>query len=65
MVPPDLQIDLVANQPRMVEERISSFMREFGIAIVAVIMVTMLLLPFRWRWWRRWRFRSRFRSRSH
>ena len=47
MVPPDLQIDLVANQPRMVEERISSFMREFGIAIVAVIMVTMLLLPFR------------------
>jgi len=46
LLPPDLQIDLVADQPRMVEERISSFMREFGIAIVAVIAVTMLLLPF-------------------
>jgi multidrug efflux pump subunit AcrB len=47
LLPPDLKVDLVANQPRMVKERISSFMREFGIAIVAVILVTMLLLPFR------------------
>lgn len=47
LLPPDLKLDLVANQPRMVKERISSFMREFGIAIVSVILVTMLLLPFR------------------
>ena len=47
LLPPDLKVDLVANQPRMVKERISSFMREFGIAIVSVILVTMLLLPFR------------------
>lgn len=46
LLPPDLKVDLVANQPRMVKERISSFMREFGIAIVSVILVTMLLLPF-------------------
>jgi multidrug efflux pump subunit AcrB len=46
LLPPDLKVDLVANQPHMVKERISSFMREFGIAIVSVILVTMLLLPF-------------------
>lgn len=47
LLPPDLRIDLVANQPAMVDKRISSFMREFGIAITAVILVTMLLLPLR------------------
>ena len=46
LLPPDLKVDLVANQPGMVKARISSFMREFGIAIVSVILVTMLLLPF-------------------
>ena len=46
LLPPDLQLDMLANQPHMVQERISSFMREFGIAIIAVIAVTMLLLPF-------------------
>src|SRR3712207_5792784 len=45
--PPDLTMTLVANQPRVVEERISHFNREFLIAIVAVILVTMLLLPWR------------------
>lgn len=47
LLPPDLRIDFVADQPRMVQKRISSFMREFSIAIVSVILVTMLLLPFR------------------
>jgi multidrug efflux pump subunit AcrB/outer membrane protein TolC len=46
-LPPDVKLDLVADQPRVVSERINNFFREFGIAIVAVILVTMLLLPLR------------------
>jgi multidrug efflux pump subunit AcrB/outer membrane protein TolC len=45
--PPDLEVTLVADQPRVVEERISHFNGEFFIAIVAVILVTVLLLPWR------------------
>ncbi|HTY64573.1 MAG TPA: efflux RND transporter permease subunit, partial [Acidobacteriota bacterium] len=45
-LPPDIRVDFVADQPRMVHERISHFIREFGIAIIAVILVTILLLPF-------------------
>ena len=47
LLPPDLKIDVVANQPLMVQNRIRSFLKEFGIAIGSVILVTMLLLPFR------------------
>ena len=46
-LPPEMKLDLVADQPRVVSERIMDFFREFGIAIVAVILVTMLLLPMR------------------
>ncbi len=46
-LPPEVKLDLVADQPRIVSERIGDFFREFGIAIVAVILVTMLLLPLR------------------
>jgi multidrug efflux pump subunit AcrB/outer membrane protein TolC len=46
-LPPDLRLDLIADQPAVVEDRISHFTREFGIAILAVILVTVLLLPFR------------------
>ena len=46
-LPPDLQLDLLADQPKVVEERISDFIREFGIAILSVILVTAVLLPFR------------------
>ncbi|WP_321470448.1 efflux RND transporter permease subunit [uncultured Paludibaculum sp.] len=46
-LPPDLKVDIVADQPLVVEERISHFIREFGIAIGSVILVTILLLPFR------------------
>lgn len=46
-LPPDLKVDIVADQPKVVEERISHFIREFGIAIGSVILVTILLLPFR------------------
>lgn len=46
-LPPDVKLDLVADQPGVVSQRILDFFREFGIAIVAVILVTMLLLPLR------------------
>jgi multidrug efflux pump subunit AcrB/outer membrane protein TolC len=46
-LPPDVKLDLVADQPRVVSDRIADFFREFGIAIVAVILITMLLLPLR------------------
>jgi multidrug efflux pump subunit AcrB/outer membrane protein TolC len=46
-LPPDVRLDLIANQPRVVADRIGDFFREFGIAIVAVILITMLLLPMR------------------
>lgn len=46
-LPPDLVIDFVADQPRVVERRVAVFLREFGIAIGAVILVTVVLLPFR------------------
>ena len=46
-LPPEVKLDLVADQSRVVSERINDFFREFGIAIVAVILVTMLLLPMR------------------
>jgi len=47
LLPPDVKLDLVADQPRVVGERVGDFFREFGIAIIAVILVTMLLLPMR------------------
>lgn len=47
LLPPDLEMTLIANQPGVVETRISNFIREFGIAIGAVILVTMFLLPMR------------------
>ena len=46
-LPPDVKLDLVAEQSKVVSQRINDFFREFGIAIVAVILVTMLLLPLR------------------
>lgn len=47
LLPPDVQIDLVADQPGMVKERIASLSHEFLIAIIAVIVVIILLLPMR------------------
>jgi len=47
LLPPDLKIDFVADQPTVVAERVKHFIREFGIAILSVILVTMVLLPFR------------------
>ena len=47
LLPPDLKIDMVADQPTVVADRVKHFIREFGIAIASVILVTMVLLPFR------------------
>jgi multidrug efflux pump subunit AcrB/outer membrane protein TolC len=47
LLPPDLKIDFVADQPAVVADRVRDFIREFGIAIASVILVTMVLLPFR------------------
>jgi multidrug efflux pump subunit AcrB/outer membrane protein TolC len=47
LLPPDLQVDLIADQPSMVRERIAKLGHEFMLAIAAVILVTIVLLPFR------------------
>lgn len=47
LLPPDIRVDLIANQPAVVESRISSLKHEFLLAIVSVILVTIILLPIR------------------
>jgi multidrug efflux pump subunit AcrB len=47
ILPPDIHLDLVANQPAVVKERIASLGDEFLLAIGAVILVTIILLPLR------------------
>ncbi|MBE9462108.1 efflux RND transporter permease subunit [Dyadobacter sp. UP-52] len=45
--PEDVKVTTIVDQPKVVGDSISHFMVEFGIAIMAVIMVVMFLLPFR------------------
>lgn len=45
--PPDIKMKTIVNQPEVVDESISHFMKEFGLAIGSVVLVVMLLLPFR------------------
>jgi multidrug efflux pump subunit AcrB len=45
--PPDIKMNTIVNQPEVVGESISHFMVEFGMAIGSVVLVVMLLLPFR------------------
>ncbi len=47
LLPPDVQLDLVANQPDVVKERITNLSHEFLLAIASVVLVTILLLPLR------------------
>lgn len=47
MLPPDLKLDLIANQPEVVKTRLSDLSHEFMLAIGSVILVTLILLPFR------------------
>jgi len=46
-ISPDVNLDKIADMPAAVDYSILHFLREFFIAIIAVIIVTMLLLPFR------------------
>jgi multidrug efflux pump subunit AcrB/outer membrane protein TolC len=43
----EIKVAKISELPKYVNESVSEFMKEFLIAIVAVILVTMLLLPFR------------------
>lgn len=47
LLPPDIHVDLIADQPAVVKARIASLSREFLLAIGAVILVTIILLPLR------------------
>ncbi len=43
----DIQVAKISELPKYVDESISNFMKEFLLAIISVILVTMLLLPLR------------------
>ncbi len=47
ILPPDVHLDMVADQPAVVKDRIANLGREFLLAIGAVILVTIILLPLR------------------
>jgi len=47
LLPPDVKLDLIANQPAVVKNRITTLTHEFMLAIGSVILVTLLLLPIR------------------
>lgn len=46
-LPADLQVNSIINQPAVVQERIGHFLKEFGLALISVIAVTLILLPLR------------------
>ncbi|MDP4238135.1 MAG: efflux RND transporter permease subunit [Bacteroidota bacterium] len=43
--PKDIQVKVISNLPQYVDDSVTNFMHEFLIAIIAVILVVMLLLP--------------------
>ena len=43
----DITVAKISELPKYVDDSVTSFMKEFMMAIVAVILVTMILLPFR------------------
>lgn len=47
LLPPDVKIITISNIPDVVSKAIADFLKEFAIAMVAVILVTVLLLPIR------------------
>ncbi|RSK47535.1 efflux RND transporter permease subunit [Hymenobacter rigui] len=46
LLPADLQVRTIVDQPELVDHSISHFIREFFLAIISVVVVCMLLLPF-------------------
>jgi multidrug efflux pump subunit AcrB len=47
LLPGNVKLTTIVNQPQMVDSNISHFIREFLLAIVSVVVVVILLLPFR------------------
>ncbi|MBO9638042.1 MAG: efflux RND transporter permease subunit [Siphonobacter aquaeclarae] len=47
LLPADVTLTTVVDQPELVDENVSHFIREFFLAIVSVVVVVILLLPFR------------------
>ncbi|SHM95215.1 efflux RND transporter permease subunit [Chitinophaga sp. CF418] len=47
VIPSPVKITTIVNQPHVVDENISHFIREFFLAILSVIVVVVLLLPLR------------------
>jgi multidrug efflux pump subunit AcrB len=45
-LPPGMELTTLINQPEIVRKNISQFLREFLLAIIAVILVVFILLPF-------------------
>lgn len=46
-LPSNVRLTTIVNQPHLVDENISHFIKEFMLAIISVIIVVVLLLPFR------------------
>jgi multidrug efflux pump subunit AcrB len=46
-LPSNVKLTTIVNQPEMVDENVSHFIREFFLAIFSVVVVIILLLPFR------------------
>ncbi|GAB3787104.1 efflux RND transporter permease subunit [Spirosoma horti] len=46
-LPSSIKLTTVVNQPQVVQHSVSDFIREFFLAIVSVVIVTIILLPFR------------------
>lgn len=46
-LPPDIKLVKLANQPEVVDESITHFMKEFAFALIGVVVVALLLLPLR------------------
>ena len=44
-IPPDVHVGVISDMPEFVSKSIYNFLKEFLIAIIAVILVTILLLP--------------------
>lgn len=43
--PKDIEVNVISNLPQYVDDSVTDFLREFLIAIIAVVLVVMLLLP--------------------
>jgi multidrug efflux pump subunit AcrB len=46
-LPPDVKIEKVVNAPEFVNASITNFLKEFAMALIAVVIVILLLQPFR------------------